>query len=81
MSSRWMMPRYLKKYKKLILNAAGTPLEELMNDNKIDAYNGLFRYMQVITVDAQIALLERLYRLGYLRENVYDRTHEEIMYK
>ncbi len=70
--ARWTMPRHLKKYKKLILNTVGTPVEELMNDHKTDAHVSLFRYTQIVTVDAQIALLEKLYKLGYLRENVYD---------
>ena len=60
----WKMPKHLKKYRKLIINTVGFSIEELINDNKTTACNNSFKYTLIVTVDAQIALLERLYKLS-----------------
>lgn len=66
----WVMPNYLEKYRELINETngiKGIELEELMNDHTTLASNDMFRVGMIVSVNAQILLLEKMYKLGYLK--------------
>lgn len=67
---KWVMPDYLEKYRGLINETngiKGIELEKLMNDHTILASNDIFRVGMIVSVNVQILLLEKMYKLGYLK--------------
>ena len=60
------MPEYLEKYRDLIGNTGGNPVEDLMNDHESDLRTNAVRALLYVAVKSQISLFERLHERGYL---------------
>lgn len=64
----WTMPEWMEKYRDLIGNTGGNPIEELMNDHDTNASNNFVRCALIIAVESQVGLLIRLRNEGYLKQ-------------
>jgi hypothetical protein len=62
----WAMPEYLEKYRDLIGNTGGNPIEDLMNDHESDIRTNAIRALLCVAVKSQLSLLERLHERGHL---------------
>jgi len=62
------MPEWMRKYKHMINNTGGNPIEELINDDGTNSnvFNNAPRALICVAVKSQVALLERLHKEGVL---------------
>lgn len=65
-NDKWVMPTYLEKYRDLIGDTGGNPIEDLMNDTETNAFNNAFRAAMIVSVYSQIILLEKLHKKGLI---------------
>ena len=65
---KWKMPTWMEKYRIIIVNTGGNPIEELMNDDGTNSnlQNNAIRAMLCVAVKSQISLLEQLHNLKLL---------------
>lgn len=66
----WKMPAHLERFRDMVNNTGGNSIEELMNDHSSDVFNNAPRALLCVAVKSQIALLERLYKEGCLRDTL-----------
>ena len=59
----------MEPYRETITNTGGNSIEELMNDHDATAFNNAIRAVLIVSVDAQVKMLERLREAGQLKEN------------
>lgn len=64
---KWTMPKHLEKYRSLIVNTGGNPIEELMNDTTTNMFNNSIRTGIIVMVRSQISLLEILHQKELLK--------------
>lgn len=64
---KWKMPVWMEKYRDLIGDTGGNPVEELYNDHTTTADVNLIRAALCIAVTDQVNLLYRLQKKGYLK--------------
>ena len=57
---KWIMPAWMEKYRKHIVNTGGNGIEELMNDHGSTLDNNSVRVMLIVAVKSQVALLNIL---------------------
>lgn len=62
----WVMPAWMEPYRDQFQNTGGNPIEELMNDHDVNMFSNSVRYLLMASVSAQVDLLFRLARRGYL---------------
>jgi len=63
---KWTMPPWMEKYRDLIVNTGGNPVEDLMNDDVTTSFDNVLRYALICSVSSQVALLELLHKKGLL---------------
>lgn len=66
-NKNWTMPKWMEKYRGLIFNTGGNPIEDLMNDHETNIFNNSVRAMLCISVKGQIDILESLHSKGYIK--------------
>jgi hypothetical protein len=67
---KWRMPPWMQKYRALFVGTGGNPVEALMNDRGCDPASNLPRFTCVTAVEAQVGLLEVMWRRGLLSQGV-----------
>jgi hypothetical protein len=71
----WEMPEWLETYRHMISNTGDQTVEALMNDWKTGFHNDYMLAARLMSVNAQIELLERLRREGWLLPDVLSGVH------
>ena len=66
MTRPWEMPAWMQHYRKLIVDADGAHLEQLVNGHANPLYDAPLSGLQ-ISVRAQVRLLEKLHAQGLLK--------------
>ena len=66
-TKKWVMPRWMEKFRHDIVNTGGNGVEEMVNGNA-DPYVNLPLSTLQACVKSQVALLERLHASGALEE-------------
>ena len=61
----WSLPEYLEKYRDIICDIPGE-IENLMNDKGTNTFNNAPRALIIARVEAQVSLLEYLYKNNLL---------------
>lgn len=71
---KWIMPKWMKSYAKMILNTGGNDIEDLVNDDGTNSniFNNAPRALICASVKSQVGLLEQLYDKGLLNESCWD---------
>jgi hypothetical protein len=64
----WVMPAWMEPYRELIVNTGGNPVEELINDEKTNAFTNVVRAGLIVAVYSQVRLLTALHQRGLLAE-------------
>jgi hypothetical protein len=64
---KWIMPKWMKKYRELIGDTGGNDIEELMNDHHTTVDINAPRALICVAVYDQVGLLTRLYNRGMLK--------------
>jgi hypothetical protein len=62
----WVMPAWMEKYRAIIVNTGGNPIEELMNDHDTIVQVNAPRAIICVAVKSQVALLYALNQQGIL---------------
>lgn len=62
----WVMPAWMERYRDLISDTGGNPIEELVNDKSTTAQSNLIRAALIMAVTSQVWLLHRLEASGHL---------------
>ena len=60
---KWAMPKWMEKYRKMIVNTGGNPIKELMNDHETVVQINTPRAIICCCVKSQVSLLESLKKL------------------
>ena len=58
---KWVMPKWMEKFRDDICNTGGNSIEELMNDTESNMQNNYVRTALIIAVKSQITFLEKLH--------------------
>lgn len=71
-NKKWIMPKWMKFYAKMILNTGGNNIEDLVNDDgqNSNIFNNAPRALICASVKSQVGLLEQLYEKGLLKEAI-----------
>lgn len=64
---KWQMPKWMEKYRNLIINTGGNLIEELMNDTQTDFFSNHVRSGLIVAVSSQIYLLEKMHKKGLIK--------------
>jgi hypothetical protein len=64
----WTMPSHLERYRGLIIDTGSNPIEWLMSLSGKDTWNNVVLAALCVSVNAQLVLLERLYKEGLLTD-------------
>jgi hypothetical protein len=63
----WTMPEWMEPYRDLFYSTGGNSIEDLMNDHDTNTFNNQIRWVIIVGVRCQVALLERLHADGRLK--------------
>jgi hypothetical protein len=66
-TKKWVMPKWMEKYRSLINNTGGNSVEELMNSDDTKASYNVILSALICCVESQITLLHRLHNEGLLK--------------
>ena len=68
MKKVWIMPEWMEKYRKMIVNTGGNAIEELVNDDGTNSnvFNNAPRALICVAVKSQVNLLEILHKEGLI---------------